>query len=166
MRYIKIAAAIAALSLTPVSGQGAITDAMKPMMAATRIFALENHLHGDIAVAGADEGHIGDSFEVNRAPGEKCTFTMRRRDGPVIETISFDRLSDEFKTWRQDPYARISIAGRPGAQCEIDGHSKRCSSGLDMLLQATGSSPTELDLAVRALRYIFANACHAADLPL
>lgn len=166
MRYIKIAAAMAVLSPTPAFGQGTVTDAMKPIMAATRIFALENHLHGDIAVAGEDEGHIGDRFEVNRAPGEKCTFMMRHRDGPVIESISFDRLSGEYKVRPQDGYARVVIAGRSGAQCEISGQTKKCSASLDMLLSRDGSSPTELDLAVRALRYIFATACRAADLPL
>ena len=72
------------------------------MSAATRILALENHLHGDIGVADSDEGHIGESFEVNHAPGEACTFTMRKRNGPIVEQISFAKLSGEYRTSRRD----------------------------------------------------------------
>jgi hypothetical protein len=79
-------------------------------------------------------------------------------------SISFDHLSSEYKVWPQDGYARIMIAGLPGAQCEISGHSKKCSADLDMLLKANTSSPTELDLAIRALRYI-SGVCPAVELP-
>ncbi|WP_024517037.1 hypothetical protein [Bradyrhizobium sp. Tv2a-2] len=158
-----VAVLIAAASSAAGEGQP-ITEAMKPVMAAARIFALENHLHGDIAVADEDEGHIGRSFEVNHAPGEACTFTMRRRGGPVIETISFDRLSGEYHAWPQHGYARLAISGQPGAQCEVSGGVKRCSPNLDMLLMVEGS-PSELDLARRALDYIFENVCRPAQLP-
>jgi hypothetical protein len=161
--------AIASIALVTVASHAGaegtpITEAMKPVMAATRIFALENHLRGDIAVADEDEGHIGQRFEVNHVPGQKCSFTMRHRDGPVIETISFDRLSAEYHVSPRDGYALLSVAGRPGAQCEISGTSKKCSSSLDMLLMVEGS-PSELDLARRALSYIFSNVCAPAQLP-
>lgn len=138
-----------------------ITEAMKPILAAARIFALENNLHGDIAAADEDEGHIGESFEVNHAPGQTCTFTIRRRDGPIVESISFDRLSSEYHTWMQDGFVRLEVAGKPGAMCEYDGKSKTCSDSLNMLLQPR----REVDLAVRSLSYLFSNVCKAAELP-
>src|ERR1700681_4448226 len=49
-----------------------IPDAMKPIAAVTRIFALENHFNGDLNVFDEDEGHIGQEFEVNHEPGQKC----------------------------------------------------------------------------------------------
>ena len=107
---IAIASLAVITAATPAAGEGdPITSAMLPIMAATRIFALENHLHGDIAAADEDEGHIGERFEVNHAPGEKCTFTMRRRDGPIIEFISFDRLSTEYKV---SPQGGLRVAPR------------------------------------------------------
>jgi hypothetical protein len=66
-----------------------IPDAMKPIAAVTRIFALENHFNGDLNVFDEDEGHIGEEFEVNHEPGQKCTFTMRRRDGPIVESSKY-----------------------------------------------------------------------------
>jgi hypothetical protein len=82
------AAALAATISHATAGEGEpITEAEKPVMVATRIFALENHLYGDIGVADEDEGHIGERFEVNHAPGQKCTFTMRHRDGQVIDQL-------------------------------------------------------------------------------
>ena len=158
------AAALAAATFHASAGEGEpITETMKPVLAASRIFALENHLYDDIGAADEDEGHIGERFEVNRAPGQKCTFTMRRRDGPIVETINFDRLSGEYRISPQDGYARLVMTGRSGAQCEVNGASKKCSSTLDMVLMVDGS-PSELDLARRALRYIF-GVCPAAELP-
>jgi hypothetical protein len=158
------ALAVSALSMPAgdaVAPEGdPITDVEKPVLAATRIFASENHLHSDIAAANADEGHIGERFEVNHAPGEKCTFTMRRRDGPIIESISFDRLSNEYSTSRQDGYTLLVIPGKPGAQCEYNGRAKKCSNTLEMLLM-----DDELTLAVRALKYLFSNVCDATQLP-
>jgi hypothetical protein len=90
---------------------------------------------------------------------------MRHRDGPVVESISFDRLSGEYRTSRRGPYTLLVVAGQPGAQCDISGRSKKCSSDLGMRLMDDGSAPTELDLAARALRYIFSNVCVAAELP-
>src|SRR5664279_891966 len=75
---------------------------LSPAAIMTRIFALENHFNGDLNVFDEDEGHIGEEFEVNHEPGQKCTFTMRRRDGPIVESISFDRLSSEYRTSRRD----------------------------------------------------------------
>jgi hypothetical protein len=137
-----------------------LTEAMKPIAAATRIFALENHLHGDLGIADEDEGHIGEQFEVNHAPEQKCTFTMSRRDGPIVESISFDRLSSEYKISRRDIYTLLVVSGQPGARCEHNGQSKKCSTDLEMLLMRD-----ELDLAVRALRYLSSNVCEAAQLP-
>jgi hypothetical protein len=137
-----------------------LTEAMKPIAAATRIFALENHLHGDIGIADEDEGHIGEKFEVNHEPGQKCTFTMRKRDGQILESISFDRLSSEYRTSRQDIYTLLMVAGQPGALCEHNGQSKKCSNDLEMLLM-----DDELVLAMRALTYLFSNVCEAAQLP-
>jgi hypothetical protein len=142
-----------------------ITDGMKPILAATRIFALENHLHGDLGIADPDEGHIGEEFEVNHDTGQECTFTMRRRNGPVVETISFDRLSREYRTYRRGEYTLLQVSGQPGAQCELSGGSRKCSSGLEMLLLDNGMAPHEFDLALRALRYISSNACRPVDLP-
>jgi hypothetical protein len=141
-----------------------IPEAMKPIAAVTRIFALENRLHGDLNVFDADEGHIGEDFEVNHAPGQKCTFTLRRRDGPIVESISFDHLSSEYRTSRRDIYSLLVVGGKAGAHCEY-GRAKTCSSGLEMLLLDNGMAPHELDLAVRALRYIFTNVCEPAELP-
>jgi ABC transporter substrate binding protein len=112
-----------------------------------------------------DEGHIGEEFEVNHEPGQKCTFTMRRRGGPIVESISFDRLSSEYRTSRRDGYTQLVVGGQPGAQCEYVGRSKKCSSSLEMLLLDNGMAPHELDLAARALRYIFSNVCKPAELP-
>lgn len=156
---------------TAVAQSDKIPDAMKPIAAATRIFALENHLNGDQGIADEDEGHIEGTrvhpqdYEINHAPGEKCTFTMRKRDGPIVESISFDRLSGEYRTSREGPYTLLVVAGQPGAQCEYDGRSKKCSNELEMLLMDNGMAPHELDLAMRALRYIFSNVCEAAQLP-
>lgn len=88
---------------------------------------------------------------------------MRRRDGPIVETINFDRLSGEYRISPQDGYARLVMTGRSGAQCEVNRASKKCSSTLDMVLMIDGS-PSEVDLARRALRYIF-GVCPAAELP-
>jgi hypothetical protein len=167
---------VAAIALTVPAASVAeegdpVTEAQMPVMAATRIFALENHLHGDIGVADEDEGHIGERFEVNHAVTvdnklDRCTFTMRRRNGPIIEQISFDRLSAEYKISRRGGYALLQVPGRGSAQCEISGEKVRqCSSSLEMLLMADTSAPTELDLALRALRYI-AGVCPPAQLPL
>ena len=145
---------------TAVAEGEILTEAMKPILAATRIFASENHLHGDLGVADEDEGHIGEKFEVNHAPGEKCTFTMKRRDGPIVEFISFDRLSNEYRTSRRDGFTLLVIAGKPGAQCEYGGRSKKCSDTLEMMLM-----DDELQLAVRALKYLFSNVCEAVELP-
>lgn len=142
-----------------------IPDAMKPIAAATRIFALENHLNSNLGVFDVDEGHIGEEFEVNHAPGEKCTFTMRRRDHAIVESISFDRLSSEYRTSKRGGYTLLVVAGKPGAQCEYVGASKKCSNSLEMLLLDNGMAPHELDLAVRALGFIFSNVCEAAQLP-
>jgi hypothetical protein len=148
-----------------------IPDAMKPIAAATRIFALENHFNGDLGVFDEDEGHIEGTgahpqeYKVNHAPGQKCTFTMRRRDGPIVESISFDRLSGEYRTSKRDSYTLLVVAGKPGAVCEYDGSSKKCSNDLEMLLLDNGMAPHELDLAARALRYIFSNVCKPAELP-
>jgi hypothetical protein len=137
-----------------------LTEAMKPILAATRIFAVDNHLHGDLGVADEDEAHIGEKFEVNHEPGKKCTFTMRKRDGPIVESISFDRLSSEYRTSRRGEYTLLVVAGQSGAQCDYDGRSKKCSKDLEMLLM-----DDELELAVRALRYLFSNVCQPAELP-
>jgi len=116
---------LAASAGAAVAQSDKISDEMKPIAAATRIFALENHLHGDLGVADADEGHIGEGFEVNHAPGQKCTFTMRRRDSPIVEAVSFDRLSGEYRTSKRDIYTLLVVAGKPGAVCEYDGRSKQ-----------------------------------------
>jgi hypothetical protein len=143
-----------------------IPDEMKPIAAATRIFDLENHFRGDYGIVDADEAHIGEEFEVNHEPGQKCTFTLRRRDGPIVESISFDRLSSEYRTSRrQEEYTLLVVSGQPGAQCEYDGQSKKCSSNLEMLLLDNDMPPYELELATRALRYIFSNVCKPAELP-
>jgi hypothetical protein len=56
------AAVLAAATFHASAGEGEpITEAMKPVLAASRIFALENHLYDDIGAAGEDEGHIGRS---------------------------------------------------------------------------------------------------------
>ncbi|UGY23766.1 hypothetical protein HU675_0038435 [Bradyrhizobium septentrionale] len=159
----RIAAAALAALLSPVAA-GDIPEAMKPVAAAARIFALENNLQDQIGVHDEDEGHIGEKFEVNHAPGEKCTFTLRHRDGPIVETISFDRLSDERRVSRGAKYAALTVPGRAGAVCEIRGSTKRCSDQLAMTLFVDAQPPTELDLAVRALRYL-AGICPAAALP-
>ncbi|WP_439398642.1 hypothetical protein ACRQ5Q_14940 [Bradyrhizobium sp. PMVTL-01] len=165
-----LAKSLLASILTVAAASGAagqegrpITEAMRPVMAAARIFALENHLHGDIAVADEEEGHIGERFEVNPVPGSRCDFTMRKRNGPVVETISFTKLSAEYKLSRRGDYVLMSIPGEPGAQCEVSGTRKACSSSLDMTLMVEGS-PSELDLAKRAMAYI-ASVCPVAALP-
>lgn len=145
----------------PTAAEGEkLTEAMMPILAAARIFAVENHLHGDLGVADEDEAHIGEKFEVNHEPGKKCSFTMKRRGGPVVELISFDRLSGEYRTSRQDGYTLLVVAGQSGAQCEYDARSKNCSKDLEMLLM-----DDELVLAVRALKYLFSNVCEAVQLP-
>ncbi|NPU15433.1 hypothetical protein HL666_32180 [Bradyrhizobium sp. 83002] len=175
MRYltgIAIASFATLLAAAPAGGEGEpITDAMRPVMAATRIFALENHLLGDIAIADENEGRIGQRFEVNHAIAadgklDPCTFTMRRRGGPIIEQISFDRLSAKRKVWPLDGDARIRLLaqGKSGARCELDGSFKKCSTDLELLLQPLGS-PSEFDLAVRTLDFI-AKVCPPAQLPL
>lgn len=140
-----------------------ITDDMKPVFAATRLFALWNHLHGDIGVANADEGHIGEDFEVNHAAGKECTFNMRERDGPIVQTISFDHLSSEYRTSRQGIYTMLHVSGQPSAVCDYK--AKKCWNRLDKLLLDDGMAPHELELALRALRYIFSNVCKLAELP-
>jgi len=165
MRLASALLMLVATAGTAVAQSDKIPDAMKPIAAATRIFALENHLNGDLGVFDADEGHIGEEFEVNHAPGQKCTFTMRRRDGPVVESISFDRLSSEYRTSRRDIYTLLVVSGQTGAHCEYGGRAKKCSSNLEMLLLDNGMAPYELDLAARALRYIFTNVCEPAALP-
>lgn len=165
MRLVSALLMLVATAGTAVAQSDKIPDAMKPIAAVTRIFALENHLNGDLGVFDADEGHIGEEFEVNHAPGQKCTFTMRRRDGPIVESISFDRLSSEYRTSRRGVYTLLVVSGQPGAQCEYAGRSKKCSSDLEMLLLDNGMDPHELDLATRALRYLFSNVCEAAQLP-
>jgi hypothetical protein len=156
---------LVATAVSALAQSDNIPDAMKPIAAVTRIFALENHFNGDLNVFDEDEGHIGEEFEVNHEPGQKCTFTMRRRDGPIVESISFDRLSSEYRTSRRDGYTLLVVGGQPGAQCEYVGRSKKCSSSLEMLLLDNGMAPHELDLAARALRYIFSNVCKPAELP-
>src|SRR5450759_5120726 len=80
--------------------------------------------------------------------------------------ISFDCLSSEYRTSRRDGYALLVVGGQPGAQCEYVGRSKKCSSSLEMLLLDNGMAPHELDLAARALRYIFSNAVSYTHLTL
>lgn len=159
-----------ALAPTPSRATGDIPDDMKPVAAATRIFALREHLHGDIGVFDADEGHIsrgkvnnGEDYEVNHAPGQKCTFTMKRRDGPILFSINFNRLSSEYRTSRRDVYTLLNVAGLPGAVCDYQ--PKKCWNGLEMLLLDNGMEPHELELAVRALQYIFANVCKPTEMP-
>lgn len=161
---IVIAAAAIATMLAPARGED-IPEGKRPIAAAARIFALENNLHGQIGIADEDEAHIGETLEVNHAPGERCTFTLRRRDGPIVETISFDKLSDERRVSRGSKYAALTVPGRAGAVCEIKGAARRCSDQLSMTLFVDAQAPTELDLAVRALRYIAENVCPAAALP-
>jgi hypothetical protein len=155
--------------VAPVLAEGQpLTDAMPPLMAAARIFALENHLHGDIGVANENEAHIGERFEVNHAVTlddklDPCAFTMRRRGGPIVEVIAFHRLSGEAQLSRQGSYVRVQ-PGSKDAVCEIENEqAKSCSSSLDMLLMAEGH-PSELTLAHRALRHL-SSVCPTVRLP-
>jgi hypothetical protein len=137
-----------------------IPDRLKPIGAATRIFQEENHLGGeDIEVFDENEGHIGDHLEINPIQGTNCAFSMRERDGDVLETIDFSKLSTEYSTSFQDAYLLINIKGKPNAVCDFQG-GKKCLDGLEMLLL-----PDEWSLASRALNYIFGNVCRPAQLP-
>ncbi|PDT64286.1 hypothetical protein CO683_39235 [Bradyrhizobium ottawaense] len=90
-RLISISVLLAGLAwAAPIFAEGQpLTDAMLPVMAAARIFTLENHItlenhvHGDIGVANENEAHIGERFEVNHAVTlddklDPCAFTMRK----------------------------------------------------------------------------------------
>ena len=162
MKRSILALAFMMATSAPVAAEGdPITEDMKPVMAAARIFASENHLTGDIAVADADEAHIGNNVEINHAPGEKCTFTARRRDEPIAVSISFDRLSSEYQVSVTDSgFYRVHIPGRKGAQCEYEGRTKKCSSSIDSAMMED-----ELRLMLRALKYIFSNVCQPVELP-
>ena len=158
-----------ALSGAAVGAEGdPLTPTQWLLSAATRIFALENHIRGDIAVASDEESHIGKTHEVNPAdiPGMKdaidpegCSFVLKRRDGPAIEEINFDKLGADVRTAQRGRYLLVQIPGLEGAQCEIEGKQKKCRGGLEMLL-----TDSEMELARRALRYI-AKFCPAAQLP-
>lgn len=165
--------ALAALTIAAGAAYGAPGDPLTPrqwvLSSATRIMALDNNLKGDIAVAAGEqpEGHIGESFEVNPVKGQACKFTLRHRDGPIIQSIDFEKLSDEVRVVPSGtgPYVTLQVAGLPGASCDIkNGVETSCKAGLSMLLFVRGSRP-EPELAVRALRYIAANGCRPAVLP-
>ena len=135
-------------------------DSLKPISAATRIFALQNHLDDQIGIASATEGHIGEHIEVNPAPDANCTFVMKKRDGPWVESINFKRLSSEYGVSRDMGYYSISLHGSGEAACYNDVQGKACEDHLSMLL-----TEDEMTLALRALRYIFSNVCAATELP-
>jgi len=163
--------AIAAFMPEPARSEpgSQITEEMKPILAATRIFALQNGLKGDLGVADEDEGHIEGTrvhpqeYEINHTPGEKCSFSMRERDGRAVESIRFDRLSGEYHMERDriPEYITVTIKGAPGAVCYFGKNSKKCEDELSLLLM----QGEEVDLALRAFRYIFANSCKPVDLP-
>jgi hypothetical protein len=141
------------------AGSDSIPHKLKPIAAASRIFQVENHLRGDIGIFDENEGHIGGHFEVNPMPGTDCAFSMRERDGNVLETIDFSKLSTEYSTGLRDIYLLIDIKGEPNAVCEFQG-GKKCTDGLEMLLL-----PDEWSLASRALSYMHGNVCRPARLP-
>ena len=175
--YVKVVCKALGLLLLLVPLEAAIAqtdsipDDLKPIAAAMRIFALENGLHGDLTVAGIDEGYITHNFyrgkyedyEVHHAPNQKCVFTIRRKGGPIIEAISFDRLSSEYRTFRDPDYVRLVVKGQPGSVCNF--LTNKCQNGLTMLLMDNGMEPHELEQALRALGYIFSNVCKPAELP-
>lgn len=162
--------ALAALTIAAVAHAAEgdpLTPDQMPILAAARIFALDNRLHGDLGVADAEEAHIGERFEVNRAVLEEtdttkkvdpCAFTMRHRDGPIVQRIDFSRLAGEMQIIPEGMYARVRIRGQRGAVCEVaNGRETNCTSGLEMLLMRDGN-PSELVYMQRAMRYI-AEAC-------
>jgi hypothetical protein len=159
-----MALVLASIALAVVNSsafaQSTIPDSLKPISAATRIFALQNHLFDQIGIASATEGHIGEHIEVNPAPDANCTFVMKKRDGPWVESINFKRLSSEYGVSRDRGYYSISLHGSGEAACYNDVQGKACEDHLSMLL-----TEDEMTLALRALRYIFSNVCAATELP-
>jgi hypothetical protein len=177
----RIALALAAtLSLAGAAAQAAPGDPVTPrqrlLYSATQVFRFDNNL-GKLGVAVVpdddNEAHIGSKFEINHAVAkagdiedelEDCIFTMRRRDGPIIQTIDFEKLSDEVRVIPSPPgpYVTLQVEGLPGAACDVKDGIKTCRAGLSMLLY-TGSE--EHLRVMRALRYIAANGCAPVALP-
>jgi hypothetical protein len=149
------------------AGEGEPLNATEwKLSAASRIFALDNNLKGDIAVAEGEEleGHIGERFEVNFVKGEACKFTLRHRDGPIIQTIDFEKFTGEVSVKNlSGPYVAVTVPGLSGASCDIRNGVKTCKAGLSMTLFTRGSTPEPV-LAMRALRYI-AKTCPPTELP-
>ena len=158
-RVLMVFAFVVPCASVQSAGSDSIPDKLKPIAAASRIFQVENHLREDIGVFDENEGHIGDHFEINPIPGADCAFSMRERDGKVLETIDFSKLSTEFSTGSRNAYLLIDIKGKPNAVCDFQG-GKKCLDGLEMLLL-----PDEWSLVSRALSYISGNVCRPAQLP-
>lgn len=146
------------------------TPFQQVLLSATRVFQFDNHLVSLPFSVGPDEdneNHIGDKFAVSHAVTndaiEDCRFTMRRRDGTLVQTIDFEKLSSEVSIIpMRGPYVTLQVAGLPGASCEVNGDGQVCKAGLSMLLY-TGSQ--EHVTVMRALRYIAASGCTPAVLP-
>jgi Sel1 repeat len=164
-----------------------IPDDFKPIAAATRIFALQNNMKY-YGVANADKSSLGNSNEISHAPGRQCTFNLKARDGHVVESIDFKRLSGEYQVSRDTPpftlYHDITVAGRPGAVCyfepitggvpiflrqlsgdELRRHGHDATGACSDKLVLLSLTPHDVELALRALRYIFSNVCEPAELP-
>lgn len=62
-----------------------------------------------------------------------CVFTLRKRNGPIVEQIAFDKLSGEPHITPRGSCALVQISGEKGAVCEIEGERiKGCRAGLDV----------------------------------
>jgi hypothetical protein len=149
------------LGSATLAGSERIPEHLKTILAATRMFQLADHIYGNIGIVSEEEAHIGDHLEVEPVPGNACAYTLRRRDGPVLRSIDFSKLSPERRVSRSgNVFFSVVYPGLNGAFCEHHGKTKDCRDELEMLL-----FDDEIPLASRAMTYIFAHVCLPAELP-
>jgi len=135
-----------------------IEDRLKPITAATRIFQYENGIYGGIGIVDRTEAHLADKYEIN--PLSRCSFSMRHRDGPIVETIDFAKLSREYHVSPAGfgGHVNVDVKGAGDAVCHT---GRRCYSDLTFSIL-----DVDLELAMRSLNYLSGIGCLRAELPL
>jgi hypothetical protein len=152
---------IALLSFAPTaSAADTVPEDAKPILAATKVLDIENHLHQDISLLDEMNADIGSDFHVSRSTPTDCFFKLTRR-GHLIETLDFSKLTGEYSLTQDGRYIRVVFTGIEGSRADCDLQTRRCTDGLE--LELNGDEVRDI---MRDMRFIFTHACKPAEPPL
>lgn len=136
----------------------------KTILAAAQIIVSRYHVGTGIMPIDSENALAGSRVKIVRSPDKPCTFEMIDADGIVTAQINFDRLRDEYSA-APNGYGdqQLTVPGSGAAVCDrvdvkLDAGHLHCWNRYIAV-----TAPQVVTIAVRALRFIFSNACHPLD---